>query len=81
MGNWLVYLGGCPAQPDGLEQQKRRIIKKNVRDIRKKDKHSCKITFYHFFLISSSKTCFKIKPKMWNTPQRYERQNIVSYSQ
>ena len=43
MGNGLVYIGGYPAQPDGSEQQKQKIIKKRLKD-RKNDRGCCKIT-------------------------------------
>ena len=35
MGNGLVYLGGYPAQPDGSEQQKQKIIKKTFETLEK----------------------------------------------
>ena len=49
MGNGLVYLGGYPAQPDSSEQQKRRIIKKNVRNIGKKTSTLVKLLFAILF--------------------------------
>ena len=65
MGNGLVYLGSCPAQPDSLEQQKRRIIKKNVRDIWKMTSTLVKLLFT-FFLN------FEFKNMFWNQTKNVE---------
>ena len=63
MGNGLVYLGGYPAQPDGSEQQKQKIIKKNVWNIRKMTGTLVKLLFDSLFLFRDQKHDLRFNQK------------------